>query len=513
MKRWSAKEAGCDLALASLSGVLIAASMPKVSMWILGWVALVPFFHAISDKSPLRSMLLGWLMGFAAYLGILYWVVYSQVVYGGVPPVGALASMFLLVAVCALYPAIFGLAMALATGSGRGWGMVSAAPCIWVTQEYVLSMFPLGGFPWQLLGYSQVPFLPAIQIADITGIYGVSFMVVMVNACFIRLLKRPLGWHQEVIAVGIILALCLGYGVVQLQRFPSDESSAPQKVRTLMVQGNIDQGVKWDERFRLQTMEIYRDMSLKNGKEADLIIWPETALPLYYQSNEKYRPMVQEVARRTGAYLLFGSLGWDQKGGEERYFNSAFLLAADGRTVGRYDKVHLVPYGEYIPMRRWMPFLNPIVQSVGDFTPGERIAPVDSPLGKIGVLICFESIFPELSRKMVRQGAWLLVNLTNDAWHGRTSEPYQHMSMSQVRSVENRRPTARSTNTGISAFVDEAGRVQETLGLFQRGVLTRSITPSLQELSFYTRFGDVFAILCLILSGLMVVPLRRPWRL
>jgi apolipoprotein N-acyltransferase len=180
--------------------------------------------------------------------------------------------------------------------------------------------------------------------------------------------------------------------------------------------------------------------------------------------------------------------------------------------VGRYDKVHLVPYGEYIPMRRWMPFLNPIVQSVGDFTPGERIAPMDSPLGKIGVLICFESIFPDLSRKMVRQGAWLLVNLTNDAWHGRTSEPYQHMSMSQMRSVENRRPTARATNTGISAFVDEAGRTQETLGLFQRGALTRSIAPGLQGLSFYTRFGDVFAILCLILSGLMVVHLRCPWR-
>jgi len=496
--------------LAAVSGVLIAASMPKVSMWIVGWGALVPFFHAVSGKSPLRAMLLGWVMGFAAFLGILYWAVHTQVVYGGVPEVGAVAAMILLVAVCAGYSAVFGLCMAVATGPGRGWSLVSAAPCIWVALEYVLSIFPLGGFPWMLLGYSQVPFLTAIQIADITGVYGVSFLLVMVNGGLFRLLRRPSGWHREVMAVGIIMVLCMGYGLRQLSHFPlEDASHAGKKFNVLIVQGNIDQGLKWDEGFRRQTLEIYRNLSLKNEKKADLIIWPETAVPLYYQSNEKYRPMVQDVARRTGAYLLFGSPGWDKEGGRERYFNSAFLLDPDGRTVGRYNKVHLVPYGEYIPMRRWMPFLDPLVHGMGDFTPGERAAPMESELGKIGVLICFESIFPELSRTMVRKGAWLLVNLTNDAWHGRTSEPYQHLSMSRMRSVENRRPTARATNTGISAFVDEAGRLQETLGLFQRGDLMQSVAVSRAENSFYTRFGDVFAFLCIILSGLALAPLRR----
>jgi len=509
MMNWSAREAGRDLALAAISGVLIAASMPKVSMWILAWVALAPFFHAISGKTPLRSMFLGWVMGFIAYLGILYWVVHTQVVYGGVQPVVAVTSMLLLVAVCAGYLAIFGLCLALATDSGRGWSVVIAAPCIWVAQEYALSMFPLGGFPWQLLGYSQVPFLPAVQIADITGVYGVSFLVVMVNAGLIHLLKRPSGWRRVVIAVGIILALCIGYGFLQLKRFPSNGSYSGKKLPILIVQGNIDQGLKWDKQFRMQTLKIYRNLSLKNKKEPVLIIWPETAVPLYYQSNEKYRPMVQNVARSAGAYLLFGCPGWDREGGEERYFNTAFLLDPDGRTVGRYDKVHLVPYGEYVPMRRWMPFLNTMVQSVGDFTPGKRVAPMESGLGKIGVLICFESIFPGLSRAMVRRGAWLLVNLTNDAWHGRTSEPYQHLSMSQMRSVENRRPTARATNTGISAFIDEAGRLRETMGLFHRGALMRCIPSSPKVLTFYTRCGDVFAIICLMLSGIILAPLRR----
>ncbi len=506
MNHWSAREARCDLVLAAISGVLIAASMPKVSMWILAWGALVPFFNAVSAKNPLRSMFLGWIMGFVAYLGILYWVVHTQVVYGGVPIVVAVASMLLLVAVCAGYMAIFGLCVALATGAGGVWSLVSASPFLWVTQEYILSMFPLGGFPWQLLGYSQLPFLPAIQIADITGVYGVSFLVVMVNAGFYRLLKRPPGWRREVAAVGTILVLCLVYGLFQLHRYPPEGSSSKKGIQTLIVQGNIDQGLKWDERFRMETIEIYRNLSLKNGKNADLIIWPETAVPLYYQSNEKYRPIIQDVVRRTGAYLLFGSPGWDQKGGETRYFNSAFFLDPQGRTVGRYDKVHLVPYGEYIPMRSWMPFLNPLVQSIGDFTPGERVAPIDTELGKIGVLICFESIFPPLSRAMVRQGAWLLVNLTNDAWHGWTSEPYQHLSMSQMRSVENRRPSARATNTGITAFIDEAGRFQETLGLFRTGVLRRSISSTREGQTFYTRFGDAFAIFCLIVSILMLLP-------
>jgi len=506
MNQWSARAAGCDLALAAISGVLIAASMPKVSMWIVAWAALVPFFHAVSATNTRRSMFLGWIMGFVAYLGILYWVVHTQVVYGGVPTVVALAAMVLLAAACACYMAIFSLCLALAAGSGSGWSVLSAAPFLWVAQEYILSKFPLGGFPWQLLGYSQVPFLPAIQVADVTGVYGVSFLVVMVNAGLYRFLRRSRGWHREAAAVGTILALSLGYGLLQLHRHPPEESSSGKGVQTLLIQANIDQGLKWDERFRTKTIEIYRNLSLKNGKNARFIIWPETAVPFYYQSNEKYRPIIQDVARRTGAYLLFGSPGWYRKDGEVSYFNSAFLLDPQGRTVGRYDKVHLVPYGEYIPMRRWMPFLNPLVQGVGDFTPGERVAPMETELGKIGVLICFESIFPNLSRAMVRQGAWLLVNLTNDAWHGRTSEPYQHLNMAQMRSVENRRPSARATNTGITAFIDETGRLQETLGLFRTGDLRRSISSNREGQTFYTRFGDVFAILCLIVSILMLSP-------
>jgi len=251
--------------------------------------------------------------------------------------------------------------------------------------------------------------------------------------------------------------------------------------------------------FQEKTVSIYRKLSIESADfEPQLIIWPETALPYYFQDTSQLSKEVFEVAKITNSNILFGSPGYVKHKDTMVYYNRAYIISAN-KVFDYYDKVHLVPFGEYVPLKKYIPFVHRVVPAAGDFSGGREVKPLHSPDLTIGSLICFEAIFPDISRKLAIKGAELLVNLTNDAWFGRTSAPYQHLSMAVFRCVENGLPMVRAANTGISAFILANGKIVNKSELFVRGTLQREIQLK-QKKTFYSQLGDIFAILIIIIT-------------
>jgi apolipoprotein N-acyltransferase len=486
--------------LACLSGLLLSLIFPTFDLEILAWVSLVPLLFAIHRENLLTSLYLGFTTGFVSFLGILYWVIVAVNTYGGIHLIPSGLILLLLVVYLSLYVAVFAFLLNYIRRRVQ-WDMVVVAPFLWVSLEYVRSFF-LTGFPWATLGYSQYLNLPFIQVADITGVYGISFLILLVNSAvydFIFIIgrgeKTPL---REGIVVLAILFAAFGYGVAKIKRVENVASHQP-KIKIGLAQGNIDQSIKWNPPYQEKTLRIYQNLSLTLAREQpSLIIWPETATPFLFQSEERYRPWVLEVAEKTGAYLLFGSPSYDWRKGKVEYYNSAYLLSPQKDVMGRYDKIHLVPFGEYVPFSTLLFFLESL-SAVGNLSPGRTVQNLHFPQGDLGVLICFEIIFPNLCRKFVKGGADFLVTITNDAWFGRTSAPHQHLSMATFRAIENRVSIARAANTGISAFIDAKGQIGKRSNLFVQEALVGQIGPKIEE-TFYTRYGDVFALVCSALA-------------
>jgi apolipoprotein N-acyltransferase len=278
-----------------------------------------------------------------------------------------------------------------------------------------------------------------------------------------------------------------------------------------VAQGNIPQDVKWDSAFQKKTLATYRDLSLAlEGQSPGLIVWPETAFPSSFPSGTELDDKVMDIAQETGTHLLMGALSAKEKKkaiGEVRevieVYNSAYLLSPQRRILGLYDKMHLVPFGEYIPFSARFPILNKLA-GIWNIEPGEKTVLFRLPRGRFGVLICFEVIFPELCRESVRQGANFMVTITNDAWFGKTSAPHQHLSQATFRAIENRVWLVRAANTGISAFIDPWGRIIKPSGLFAPAVLAAEITFKANTVTFYTRYGDLFALACSLLGVVLI---------
>ncbi|MBW2001921.1 MAG: apolipoprotein N-acyltransferase, partial [Deltaproteobacteria bacterium] len=288
-------------------------------------------------------------------------------------------------------------------------------------------------------------------------------------------------------------ATILVYGYSRLKE-KKDATLKGRELRAVVVQGNIDQSLKWDSDFQEETVSIYKKLSLESADfKPQLIIWPETALPCFFQDTSHLSREVFEIAKITNAKILFGSPAYVKENDSIFYYNRAYMISK-GRVVDYYDKVHLVPFGEYVPLKRYIPFVHRLVTAAGDFSTGKKVHPMHSPDLTIGTLICFETIFPDISRKFAAQGAEFLVNLTNDAWFGRTSAPYQHLSMAVFRCVENGLPMARAANTGISAFILANGKIVNKSELFARKILQKEIKLTHKK-TFYSQFGDIFAIL------------------
>jgi apolipoprotein N-acyltransferase len=502
-----------NIAWAILSGVLLTGAFPKIGLDWLAWFALVPLLYAVRDLSAGAGFRIGFITGLVHFLSLLYWLVPVMRTYGYLPMFLSVSILVLLAAVLALFIALFSTAL---TAFGRKpVGCLILMPLIWVALEYIRS-FIFSGFPWELLGYSQYNRLQLIQISDILGVYGLSALIAIVNgAIFITLLhvaKRR--WQKTKItkrlAAGSMIAFILGvaltwsYGHWRLKTIDSLITIAP-KTRISVIQGNIDQAVKWDPAFQIETIKKYNHLSSSASKQQpDLIVWPESATPFYFLYDVAPSEMVFQGIRQSATDYLIGSPSFLRTDGEVQYYNSAYLIIPEEKPMGKYDKTHLVPFGEYVPFKKWLPFLGKIVAQVGNFREGVVGKTLPWRSQQLGVQICYEIIFPGLSRAMTRNNASILINITNDAWFGKTSGPYQHFSMTVFRAVENRRSLARSANTGISGFIDPAGRILASTDLMQEAVATQMV-PMLKEKSIYTRFGDLFAQLCLALVLLVML--------
>ena len=491
---------------AILSGLLVAAAFPTWDQTWLLIVALVPLLWALQGQSLKAAFWLGLISGLAHYVALLYWIVFVTHVFGKLPLIVAIGILLLLAGYLCLYRALWGLGVAW--GAARGRSLLWWAPVIWVTvemgQTYIIS-----GFPWDPLGNGLYRYPLLLQLADLTGVYGLSFLVVLVNVSVYLLFCPPRGKalrFRQAAAVCLIVALWIGYGYYRLGEMTALTAASP-KIKVAVVQGNIKQGEKWKKEMVQTTLNRYGELTQK-VRGARLIIWPETAAPFFYLRTPDLAAEVQKIAKDSGAYLLFGSPAYELTGAGERYFNRAYLLNPQGETIGFYDKAHLVPYGEYVPLRRFFPFIGKMVPMVGDFAEGPVGATVSMPEGALGVLVCYESIFPYLSRAQVANGARLLVNITNDAWFGKTAAAYQHLSMAVLRAVENHVCLARAANTGISAFIDGTGRLLWTSELYvpEAHALELAWLPGG---SLYTQIGDAFAWTCVVLAGLGLILGRR----
>jgi apolipoprotein N-acyltransferase len=498
--------------LALMAGLILTAAFPRTGLFFLAGLGYIPLLLALRDVGVWDGFRLGLLTGLTHALSLLYWIAHTITTYGHAPLAMAVGILMLLATYIALYTAAFS-ALAVYTGKRPQLTPV-ALPALLVALEYLRGHL-LTGFPWGFLGHSQYAFRPLIQMADITGVYGISFTLMLVNTslCFLILWRggktwqgRPVGRRTAagwgLAALGF-LAIALVYGQVRIGQVERQASQAPQ-VRVAIIQGNIPQAVKWDPAFQISTTKKYIQLSLQAAAaRPDLIVWPETATPFHMHHNKVLTGMVRRGVQASGTDFVIGSPFFTRRGELLDYYNSAFLVSSDGRIGPRYDKAHLVPFGEYVPLRRWLPFVGKLVAQVGDFVagaPGQVIAWRDH---RLAPLICYEAIFPALTRAAALNGADLLVNLTNDAWYGRTSAPYQHLSLCVFRAVESRRSFIRAANTGISGFIDPTGRIAAPTDLFVNAVAQHEVA-ALAIQSVYTRIGDAFAYLCLASAALMI---------
>ena len=493
-----------DWVLSLFSGILLALSFPNLDLEFLAWFAFVPLLFALEGKTPLQGFSLGFVTGFVSFLGTLYWIIVAVHTYGGIPLIPSGIILLLLIGYLSLYFGIFGQIYRFIEGR-VGCHTLLFLPFLWVAIEYLRSFF-LTGFPWDMLGHTQYLNLPFIQMADITGVYGLSFAVFWVNVTIYLILHqgaRRVFPYREALAAAMIVVGFLVYGHARMAGITEQTSGRPS-LKVGLAQGNIDQSMKWDESFQKQTLKIYEDLSLRLGEEKpDLIIWPETATPFFFQDAREYQPWVLNIPRKTGAFLLFGTPTYKIENRKVRHYNSAFLVSPGGEIVGKYDKIHLVPFGEYVPLARLLFFVESLGEGIGNFRSGAEIYNFSLPRGKFGVVICFEIIFPDLCRRFVKKGANFLVTITNDAWFGRTSAPYQHFTQAVFRAVENRVFVARAANTGISGFIDPRGKILKHGGIFKEEAINGTLRL-MSERTFYTEYGDLFAWICSAVSILLV---------
>lgn len=490
----------------ALSGFLLACAFPLPELPLLAWLGLVPLIMVMRAR-PFKS---GFVAGIVFFAVTLYWVNIVMTTYGHL----ALPASFFLYLVLSAYLALYWAGATWAAcrlKEFKGYPFALTLPVFWVALEF-LREFLFSGFPWGTLGYSQHSWLVMIQSADLFGVYGVSYLLLLSNTALaegcltLRSASRQKFPVAAVLVAIFLVAANFGYGQWCLRQ---DLDSRVETVQTTLVQGNIPQDLKWQPDNQLNTVSIYRDLSLRAARkeERQLIVWPEAALPFYFQDGGPLAEAVAKLPLETGSALLFGSPAYQRDPGGLRYLNSAFLLSPKAEILGRSDKIHLVPFGEYVPLGRFLPFVNKLVVGIGDYSPGQ-INPLPVQNRQLGVLVCYEVIFPELAREYVRQGSDLLINITNDAWFGNSSAPWQHLAMVRFRAIENRVWVARAANTGISAFVAPSGMILQQSELFTTGFLSATIGLG-AEAKLYSHLGDLVPGAFLLISLLWLLQTRR----
>jgi len=511
--------------LALGTGILLFLCFPgSVGLWPVAWVALVPLLLVLKNVGPGAAARLGLLAGMIHYVSLLYWIIIVLGRYGNLPLWVSVPAMLLLSLYMSSYMALF-CAIISKVWQQNEIMVLWMGPLLWVGLDYVRS-FLFSGFPWQDLAYSQYKALFLIQAVDLAGHFGITFLIILVNSVTALLillwrarrseesaansvlaLRIRRAWYLGVVpALGLLLS-AMAYNLVRYNQVSGMIDKSPA-MKIAVVQGNIAQDQKWSPVMRLKTIATYRQLSeqaaMQENNSPDLLVWPETALPFIISENSYFSRLQDFLVSEHGTWLLAGAPYFrelDNKGVSQKReilsYNSAYLFTPDAKIEARYDKQHLVPFGEYVPFSNILPLPGPIVENIGNFSSGRPRAPLSCQSAEIGVLICFESIFPKLARNWTAAGANLLVNITNDAWFGRSSAPWQHLSMAVFRAVENRRSLARSANTGVSAIVDPLGRIAGISPLFQPFYYVGEV-PLLQAETVFVRLGHYFGLACLL---------------
>ncbi|HLH06076.1 MAG TPA: apolipoprotein N-acyltransferase [Terriglobales bacterium] len=495
--------------LAALSGVLQVLVFPLPNLSWLCWIAITPLLVAIlharrlgrvpsSVASVRQGFVLGYLSGIIFYLGSCNWIYHVMHVYGGLDGPVAAGILVLFCFYLALVNAAFGALFALAAGRLKlGPRALVLAPFLWVGLELFRSR--IIAFPWDLMGTALVDNIPLSRIATITGVYGLSFEILLVNAAFasVFLGRRE---RRTLVLAGCILLV----GILQTGAFFTAPLQ-PANGTARLVQPNLALDLNWTPAFYEQTLNDLSKLSVPQPGELmpgdplpDLVIWPESPAP-FYENDPRFQQTVDKIAVDSHAYVIAGEIGLGPSANDREVYNSAAIVTPQGRALARYDKVHLVPFGEYVPFKNLFSFAGKLTREVSDFSFGyERMAlPVHSY--KLSVFICYEAVFPDEVREFAAKGAQVFINISNDGWFGDTGAPEQHLRMARMRAIENDRWILRATNTGISASIDPFGRVVSTLPRHIRvaldvpyGVITGT--------TFYTRHGDWFAWACAIIA-------------
>lgn len=478
-------------------GLALAQAYPPLDLAWLAWIALVPVLLVALAASPRAAFGWGWLGGFAFFMTLLRWLNFTFSTYSAIPWPLTVGPTALLAGYCALWVGVASAGVSFVTGRWGATVALIAAPFFWVAAEWIRGVL-MSGFPWGLLGYSQYTALPVIQIAELGGVWAVSFIVLAMNAAIAGLVALPrTRGVSGVVAAALLLGATVGFGYVRL-----GEPEAGETITVAIMQPAIAQPLKWDERYVETTLRTYFSLSrrLKPG-EAQLLVWPETASPMVLRRTPVLAASLVGLAGELKTRILVGSVDVGE-GDPPVLRNSAFLL--DERGVHeRYDKMHLVPFGEYVPLPWIIGFVRGWAEFISEMEAGTQAVVFRGPPAPFGVVICYEGIFPGLVRDFARSGARLMINMTNDAWFGMTSGPQQHLAMYPFRAVEHRTALARSANTGVSAFILPTGRIIKSLPLFRADMITERL-PLRARTTVYTRFGDWLAYLSLAASAIVV---------
>jgi apolipoprotein N-acyltransferase len=510
--------------LVLLSAGLQIAIFPLPNLYPLCWFAIAPLLIALLrarppdtlqlkagikllPAKPLQAFLLAYVCGILWYGGTCYWIYATMRHYGGVEAPAAVGILILFCLYLALYHGAFGLLVSwLAGNSPFRRRALLLSPVVWVAVE--LARTRITGFPWDLLGTCQVDNIPLARIATVTGVYGMSFEIMVVNAALAAAFLVGRDKRKTLLWAAMAAAVALQAG--SLVHAPA--SAVPADKIATLVQANVPilEGADWTKEYFDTTLQDLTRISLSapnlsSNQHPALIVWPESPSP-FYTSDPLFRSAINNLAERAHAWVLVGSIGIRSAtpGSASKFYNSAALVSPQGEWVSRYDKIHLVPFGEYVPFKRVFGFAGGLTKEVGDFTPGVSRAPLEADGTKLGVFICYESIFPDEVRQFAAQGAQVLVNISNDGWYGDSGAYAQHLKQARMRAVENARWLLRDTNTGVTAFIDPLGRVVDSVPRKIRTAVTAPYALS-SVTTFYTRHGDWFAYLCAIIFAVALL--------
>ena len=500
------REAAC-----ALSGLLLWACFPKIQIPGLVWVACLPGLAALATERRLkRAFLLGYLCGAIFLAGSCYWFVSVMEIYGRLAPVLAWGVLALFVIIMSTFFGGFGFLMGCAAQRSAGWAL-ALSPFLWVAMELART-YLITGFPWNLLGYA-VGAAGVRQIASVTGVYGLAFLAVGTSALLACVLLTPRRARTWAMLAGWLALLWFA----QWRLAPPPESAGPETA--FLVQPNVplddpalETWTPWHDPAQLQQLVNLSRAAVDDFSKTStgphpasatpLLIWAENPAPFYFTRDPIFRNSVENLARQAHAFVIVNTV-IPVDASDRLITNSAITLDPEGREVSRYDKIHLVPFGEYVPAWALPGLVDKITSEVGNFVPGTSYPVAQAAAGGIGVFICYEAIIPQLARQLAAAGAGVLVNISNDGWYGDSAAAYQHLEMARLRAIENHRYLLRATNNGVTTVIDPYGRVREKLPRYRQMVLPAHFNFETQR-TFYTAHGDVFAWLCVAIAALML---------